>query len=83
MKIRHLRIFKAVCEEESVTKASEKLFMTQPAVSHAISELEDYLGVSLFDRISRKVYLNETGKLFLTKVTKLLDLYDDLDKNIK
>ncbi|KLE16600.1 LysR family transcriptional regulator [Clostridium sp. C8] len=83
MKIRHLRIFKTVCEEESVTKASEKLFMTQPAVSHAISELEDYLGVSLFDRISRKVYLNETGKLFLTKVTKLLDLYDDLDKNIK
>lgn len=83
MKIRHLRIFKTVCEEESITKASEKLFMTQPAVSHAISELEDYLGVSLFDRISRKVYLNETGKLFLTKVIKLLDLYDDLDKNIR
>ena len=56
MKIRHLRIFKTVCEEESVTKASEKLFMTQPAVSHAISELEDYLGVSLFDRISRKIF---------------------------
>lgn len=83
MKIRHLRIFKVVCEEESITKAAEKLFMTQPAVSNAISELEDHLGVSLFDRISRRIYLNETGKLFLKKVITLLDLYDDLGKDVK
>lgn len=83
MKIRHLRIFKMVCEEESITKAAEKLFMTQPAVSNAISELESHLGVYLFDRISRRIYLNETGKLFLTKVIKLLDLYDDLEQNVK
>lgn len=83
MKIRHLRIFKMVCEEESITKAAEKLFITQPAVSNAISELESHLGVYLFDRISRKIYLNETGKLFLTKVIKLLDLYDDLEQNVK
>lgn len=83
MKIRHLRIFKTVCEEESITKASKKLFMTQPAVSHAISELEDYLNICLFDRISRKLYLNETGKLFLAKTIKLLDLYDDLERNTK
>lgn len=82
MKIRHLRIFKMVCEEESITKAAEKLFMTQPAVSSAISELEGHLGVYLFDRISRRIYLNETGRLFLTKVIKLLDLYDDLEQNI-
>ncbi|WP_291569361.1 LysR substrate-binding domain-containing protein [Clostridium sp. UBA4548] len=83
MNIRQLNIFKTVCEEESITKASEKLFMTQPAVSHAISDLEDYLGICLFDRISRKLYLNETGKLFLTKVLKLLDLYEDLEQNSK
>lgn len=83
MKIRHLRIFKAVCEEESITKASEKLFISQPAVSTAITELEHYLGVRLFDRISRKVQLNETGKLFLEKAAKLLALYDDLEMNAK
>ncbi len=83
MNIRYLRIFKMVCEEESITKAAEKLFITQPAVSNAISELERDLGVCLFDRISRKVYLNETGKLFLAKVIKLLDLYDNLEKNVK
>ncbi len=83
MKIRHLRIFKAVCEEGSITKASVKLYMTQPAVSNAISELESYLGVYLFDRISRKLYLNETGKLFLGKASKLLDLYDSLEEDVK
>lgn len=83
MNIRHLRIFKTVCEEESITKASEKLFITQPAVSQAINELECYLGICLFDRISRRLYLNETGKLFLGKVIKLLDLYDDLEQNAK
>lgn len=83
MNLRHLRIFKTVCEEESITKASEKLFMTQPAVSHAINELECYLGICLFDRISRRLYLNETGKLFLRKAIKLLDLYDDLEQNAK
>ncbi|WP_041701423.1 LysR family transcriptional regulator [Gottschalkia acidurici] len=83
MKIRHLRIFKMVCEEESITKAAEKLFMTQPAVSNAISELENHLGICLFDRISRRIYLNETGKLFLVKVIKLLDFYDDLEQNVK
>lgn len=83
MKIRHLRIFKIVCEEESITKAAERLFMTQPAVSSAIGELESHLGVYLFDRISRRIYLNETGKLFLAKVIKLLELYDDLEKNVR
>ena len=83
MKIRHLRIFKMVCETESITKAAENLFITQPAVSSAISQLEEHLGVCLFDRISRRIYLNETGKLFLKKVTKLLNLYDDLGRNVK
>lgn len=40
MTIRHLFIFKTVCEEESITGAAGKLFMTQPAVSHAVAELE-------------------------------------------
>lgn len=83
MKIRQLRIFKAVCEEGSITKASEKLFISQPAVSTAITELEHYLGICLFDRISRKVQLNETGKLFLEKAAMLLALYDDLEMNAK
>ena len=83
MNIRHLKIFKTVCEENSLTKAAEKLHITQPAISNTICELETYLGTCLFDRISRKVLLNETGKLFLSKTIMLLELYDDLELNTK
>lgn len=83
MNIRQLRIFKKVCEEESITKAAESLFISQPAVSNAINQLEEYLQISLFDRISKGIQLNETGKLFLIKTVKLLELYDELEEGIK
>ena len=57
--------------------------MTQPAVSQAISDLESHLGILLFDRISRRLYLNENGKLFLAKTIQLLDLYDDLEQGAR
>ncbi len=61
MTIRHLTIFKAVCEEESVTRAAKRLFMTQPAVSHVIAELEGQAKAPLFDRASRRLRLNQMG----------------------
>lgn len=80
MTIKQLYIFKVVCEEGSVTKAANRLYLTQPAVSHVINELEVNMGVLLFDRLSKKIFLNETGKLFLEKAVRILDLYDDLEK---
>ena len=54
MTIRHMIIFRTVCENGfNSTKAAEVLHMTQPAVSLAIKELEQYYGVHLFDRIGR------------------------------
>ena len=65
MTIRHIRIFEAVCACGcNTTKAAESLHMTQPAVSLAISELETYYGVRLFDRISRSLYLSDAGIRF-------------------
>lgn len=83
MKLRHLRIFKIVCEEGNITRASEKLFISQPAVSKAIHELENFLEIELFDRIGGRIHVNETGKLFLLKTTLLLDQYDNLINEIK
>lgn len=81
MNIRHLNIFKVVCEEMNFTRAAEKLYMTQPAVSHVINDLEKETGHILFDRISKKIYLTEMGKIFLTKTLRILELYDDLENN--
>ena len=82
MKIRQLYTFKIVCEEESITRAAERLSTTQPAISRTISELEETLGTQLFDRTSRKIVLNEAGQLFLSKVIPLLELYEDLEKGL-
>jgi DNA-binding transcriptional LysR family regulator len=81
LNIKHLYIFKAVCEEMNFTRAAEKLYMTQPAVSHVINDLEEETGHILFDRISKKIYLTEMGKIFLNKTLRILELYDDLENN--
>ena len=55
MTLRHMIIFRTVCESDyNSTKAAEQLHMTQPAISLAIKELEQYYGVRLFDRIGRR-----------------------------
>lgn len=82
MNMRQLTIFKTVCEELNFTKAGQKLYMTQPAISHVIGELEKETKCVLFDRISRKVYLTEAGKQLYEKVIHLLELYEDLTDHI-
>lgn len=81
MTIRHFYIFKTVCEELNFTRAAEKLYMTQPAVSHAIKEMEEETGTVLFERLSRKIYISRDGELLLKKVIRLLELYESMDKN--
>ena len=53
MTLRHLYIFKAVTETKNFTKAAQRLYITQSAVSHAVRELEEYAGTPLFDKIGR------------------------------
>ncbi len=70
--LRQLEIFMAVVEEQQVTRASKKLFITQSAVSLAMSELENQLGGPLFDRDSRALILNDRGRFLLPMCRELL-----------
>ena len=83
MTLRHLKIFVAVCDYKTITKASEALYIAQPSVSLAISELEDYYGVRLFDRISRKLYLTEAGERVLGYARHITDLFEEMEQRIK
>lgn len=83
MTLRHLKIFVTVCELGTVTAAGEKLYIAQPSVSLAISELEAYYGVKLFDRISKRLYITETGRQFLHYATHVVALFDEMEQGIK
>ncbi|ULL14929.1 LysR family transcriptional regulator [Paenibacillus sp. H1-7] len=65
MEIRQLEYFMAVCQELHFTRASEKLGVTQPTLSHQIKALEDELGLPLFDRIGKKTAITEAGLILL------------------
>ncbi len=78
-----MKIFVAVCEEKSITKAAEKLHIAQPAVSIAVKELEQYYGVKLFDRISKRLYLTDMGRNFLEYATHIVSLFDNMEDNIR
>jgi LysR family cyn operon transcriptional activator len=72
MELRHLRYFVAVAEAGSVSLAARRLNGTQPALSRQIQDLEQDLGVRLFDRIGRKIVLTGDGDELLDRARRLL-----------
>jgi LysR family cyn operon transcriptional activator len=72
MELRHLRYFVAVAETASVSRAAERLRMTQPALSRQIRDLERELGLMLFDRLGRRVALTAEGDDLLRRCRDLL-----------
>jgi len=80
MDISSLQAFIAVARNESFSKASEQLFITQPAVSKRVAALEEELGVQLFNRIARQISLTEVGKQLLSKAQELVHQAEDLQR---
>ena len=68
-----LKAFMAVAEQGSFSRASDDLFLTQPAVSKRIVKLENQLKTQLFDRIGRNVYLTVAGQHLLPKAKAILE----------
>ena len=76
MELRTLRYFITVAQELNITRAAEKLNMSQPPLSNQIRGLEEELGVRLFIRGKRRLTLTDEGSLLLRRAVQLLDLAD-------
>jgi DNA-binding transcriptional LysR family regulator len=73
MTLDQLRVFLAVVEYSHFTRAAEALYISQPAVSAAIQNLEEQYGVRLFHRIGRQIEITEAGKLLQVEAQKIID----------
>ena len=76
MELRTLRYFVAVAQELNITRAAEKLRMSQPPLSNQIKGLEEELGATLFIRGKRHLRLTEEGSLLYRRAVQLLELAD-------
>jgi DNA-binding transcriptional LysR family regulator len=77
--IRQLRALLAVAQEGTIANASEKLFLTRPAVSQTLQELERQFGRKLFHRVSNRLILNSEGKQLLPYIDELLQRVDQIE----
>jgi LysR family transcriptional activator of nhaA len=74
----HLIYFKEIAKQGSISKASEILKVGQPALSSQLKSLEEYLGIKLFERKNRKLFLTEPGRVTLEYANKINDLGQEL-----
>lgn len=87
MDVNQLRYFLAIARHQSITKASAELHVAQPALSMALSRMEEQLNVKLFDRQKKRLYLNSCGAILQRYSTQIVELYEaalrDLEKQKK
>jgi LysR family transcriptional activator of nhaA len=74
----HLYYFKTIAEQNSVSRAAEKLNLGQPTLSAQLRQFEDYLGVKLFDRQHKKLILTQQGKLALDYAQEIFNLGSEM-----
>lgn len=83
MTLRHMKIFVAVFQQGSITKAARELHLAQPSVSLAIKEMENYYGLRLFDRIGRHIAPTEGAKEFYGYAIHIVSLFEEMEKKMK
>lgn len=74
-----LRVFSSVAKNLSFTKASQELFISQPAITKHIQELETMYQTRLFERMGNKILLTDAGRLLLEHCEKILEDYGRLE----
>ena len=82
MTFRHLEIFMSVYQNQSITKASKELHISQPSVSLAIKELEEKYQTPLFDRMNRQIYPTKKAHLLYNHSLQILSSLENMENEM-
>lgn len=83
MNLRLLKIFIVVCQHMNMTKAAKELYISQPAVSQSIRQLEEHYQVILFERLANKLYLTQDGELLLSYAYHIVSQLEELENKLQ
>lgn len=83
MELRHLKYFLAVAETQNIRLAAQRVHVTQPAISRKIKELEQELGVELFDRLPKGLRLNRAGKVYQKHLGAIFHQIDEANNKVR
>jgi LysR family transcriptional regulator, regulator for metE and metH len=83
MEIRHFKLIKAVVEEQNLTKAAERLFLSQSALSHQLKEIEQAYQTQFFIRVNKKMILSPSGERLLQSADLVLNELEKLKTDLK
>ena len=82
MELRVLRYFLAVAREETISRASDVLHITQPTLSRQLNQLEEELGVTLFSHQGQRIVLTSDGLLLRRRAEEILELVDKTEEEL-
>ena len=82
LEIRHLRLVVAIVEEGTLTRAGERLNLTQSALSHQLKQIENSLAVTLFTRSKKRLILTDSGQELVRRARCILDEISDLERDL-
>ena len=83
LEVRHLKLVETVAKEGGLTKAANRLHVTQSALSHQLRDIEDKLGAPLFLRLNKKMVLTQAGERLLSSAPVVLDELKRAEEDIK
>lgn len=83
MDTRMIRYFLAIAEEENISKAAEKLHMSQPPLSRQLKQLEEELGVELFYRDKGRIWLTDAGYFLKERASEIVELMDKTEAQMR
>lgn len=81
--LRQLEVFSAIAHHQNLTRAADELAMSQSAASSALKDFESQFGIRLFDRIGKRLQLNEQGQLLRPKAEALLAQAQDFEQTLR